>query len=85
MKKSTKQTVTIKRNEENPEPLEIIAKSIIDVSKAFEAIEKSRVSQRVIVLLIHDKTKIAQRDIVAILDIVPRLKDIYLKRVPGKL
>lgn len=83
MKKTMLQTIKIKSNEANPEPLEIIAKAIIDVSNAFEAIQKSRLSQRAVVLLIHDKTKIAQRDIIEILDIVPRLKDIYLKKIPA--
>lgn len=85
MQKSKKQTVTIKSNEENPEPLEIIAQSIIDISGAFEKISKSRLSKRAIVLLIKDATRnISMNDIEIILDVVPRLKDIYLKKLPVK-
>lgn len=85
MAKSKAQTVRIKSNEENPEPIEIIAQSIIDVSAAFEKIAQSRLSKRAVVLLIRDATRnISINDIEVILDVVPRLKDIYLKRIPGK-
>lgn len=80
----TKQAVTIKTNEENPEPLEIIAQAVIDISKAFERIQKSRLSQRLIILLIQDQTKISHAKIRQILEVVPKLKDIYLKKLPTK-
>lgn len=81
--RSKNKKVTIKVNEENPEPVEIIAKAIIDVSDAFAKINNSRLSRRVIVLLIHDRVNVNIRDIETILDIVPRLKDIYIKK-PAK-
>lgn len=77
-----KQTVTINTNEETPEPMELIAQSIIDVSVAFEKIQKSRLSKRAIVLLIKDCHKdLSIFDIERILDIVPKLKDVYLKKI----
>lgn len=79
-----KQTVTIKTNEENPEPMEIIAQSIIQVSDAFVKIQKSRLSQRAIMLLIKDTTGLAMRDIEIVLNAVPKLKDIYLKKIAAK-
>lgn len=84
MKKTTLQTIKIKSNDENPEPVEIIAKAIIDISVAFERIKNSRLSQKALVLLIQDQTRISQRDIIAILDIVPKLKDIYIQKLPSK-
>lgn len=82
MEKTTNQTVTIKTNEQNPEPIEIIAQGIIDVSIAFEKLHRSRLSKRAILILIHDQAKaISLRDIETILDVVPRLKDIYLKKI----
>lgn len=83
--KKRNQTVTIKSNEENPEPIEIIAQSIINVATAFEKISQSRLSKRAVVLLIKDATRnISINDIEVILDVVPRLKDIYLKKVLNK-
>jgi DNA-directed RNA polymerase beta' subunit len=77
-----KQVVTIKSDEENPEPLEVIAKSIIEVSDAFQKIHESRLKKRVIVLLIKDMTQgIGITEIETILDVVPKLKDRYLKAV----
>lgn len=75
------QTVKIKSNEENPEPLEIIAKAIIDVSEAYEKIQKSRVTERVIVLLIKDcLPNVTINDIKQVLAVVPKLKQYYLKK-----
>lgn len=76
-----KQTVTIKSNEENPEPIELVAASIIKISEAFEKISNSGLRQRTIVLLLHDAigpTKIGKKDIELVLEYAPRLKDIYV-------
>lgn len=35
MQKKTQQPVSIKKDKKNPEPIEIIAKSIIEVAKGF--------------------------------------------------
>lgn len=81
-KKTTNQTITVKVNEENPEPLEVIAQSIIEVAEAFKKIQNSRLSKRVIVLLIKDMTRnIGINEIEAILDAVPKLESYYLKSV----
>lgn len=78
-KKNTTQTITVKVNEENPEPMELIAKSIIEISDAFDKINKSSLSRRAIVLLLQDITKLGQRDINSILDAAPKLKSFYIK------
>lgn len=74
----------IKTNEENLEPAELIAQSIIQVSEAFEKIKKSGLSQRAIVLLLHDsipaRYKVGQKQIEAILEYAPQLKNHYVKQ-----
>lgn len=80
-KKSATQTVTIKSEEENAPPYELIAESIIKISNAFDEMNKSKLQKRVVELLIKDQypdMKII--DIRNILHIVPKLKDIYLKK-----
>lgn len=79
-----KQTITVKTDEENPQPVEIIAQSIIDISNAFQKINESRLNRRALVLLIRDQTNLGMNEINLVLNIVPKLKDIYLKNVPAK-
>lgn len=85
MATKNKQTITVKSNEENPEPLELIAQSIIQVSEAFAKINSSRLKQRVVVLLIRDmNASLKISDIEAVLNAVPKLKDHYIKQVVKK-
>jgi hypothetical protein len=83
MTKSAKsKTITVKVNEENPEPLDILAKSIIDVAEAFRRIDSCRLTRKAIVLLIQDaigSTRITRQAIIDVLDYGPRLDKIYTK------
>lgn len=82
---SKTKTVTVKTDEKNPEPLELIARSIIEVAAAFKKIEDSKLNQRVIVLLLSDMLKsrgIGINQIEAILWAAPRLESHYLKQLP---
>jgi hypothetical protein len=78
---STK-TITVKVNEENPEPLELLAKAIIDVSEGFEKINSCRLTRRAIVLLLQAAIgggRVTFQQINDILDYGPKLKSLYLK------
>ncbi len=75
------QLVTIKVNQENPEPLELIAKSIIDISNAMEKMNNSSGNEKLLILLIYDQTGIARGTIQRILRVIPDLKKIYLKPI----
>jgi len=77
-------TVTIKTNEESPEPVELIAQSIIDISDAFEKIQKSRLSERALLILIKDACGVSLHDIKIVLNTVPKLKHLFLKQATGK-
>jgi len=79
-----KQTVQIKTSEENPEPMELVAQSIIDIAQAFEKIQNGRLAQRAVILLLHDATGIGKGDIKTILDVAPKLKDIYTRELKAK-
>lgn len=84
MKKTTlakNQTITVKVDEENPEPLELLAKSIIEISDSFTKILAGPLQRRTIILLIKDYTGLAQWQIEKILDAAPKLKTYYLKEL----
>ncbi len=82
---SNTKTITVKSNEENPEPLEVIAQSIIDVSEAFKKVASSRLKKRVIVLLLFDMLKsrgVGINQIELVLDAAPLLESYYIKQLP---
>lgn len=78
-KVSKTQQITVRVNEENPEPLELLAKSVIELSDAFIKIQNGPLQKRTIILLFKDYTGIAGRDIEKILDAAPKLKTYYVK------
>lgn len=82
MKQQSTQTIKVKSNEQDREPLELIAKSIIDVANGFDAINKSRLTKRAVLLLLRDCTGVGMNDIEKILDAGPKLKAHYIKSVP---
>lgn len=49
-----KPTIKVKKNEESPEPIELLAKSIIEVSEGFEKINKSGLNRRGLIVLLQD-------------------------------
>jgi hypothetical protein len=81
--KSANQTITVKVNEENPEPLEVIAESVIQVADAFQRVKNSRLAQRAIILLIKDaippKYKVGVTEIQEVLNAAAKLKQHYIK------
>jgi len=82
MAKAAKATVKI--NEENPEPEELIASSIIQLAEGVEKLNKSRLNQRAILVLLKDMTGISMNQIDRILKAVGQLKTHYLKELPKK-
>jgi DNA replicative helicase MCM subunit Mcm2 (Cdc46/Mcm family) len=67
------------KDEANPEPDEILAKHILQMSQAMEKFNQGPLKRDTLVLLIHDHTKIARRDIHRVLDTLSNLKRIYCK------
>lgn len=84
MAKASKQTITVKSNEENPESIELIAESIIKVAEGFNIINNSRLERRAVLLLLRDITGLNMGDIAKVLDAAPKLKHYYIKPLPKK-
>jgi hypothetical protein len=80
MSKTNEQPVVLKKNEENPEPMEIIAEAIIEVSRGFQKLSNSKLQQRVIILLIKDMTGQSISDIEKVLNAATRLENKYIKQ-----
>lgn len=80
MPKQRTTEVTVKRDEKNPEPLEIIASAIIEVADACIKLNTSKLNRRAVLLLLKDMTGLPMSDIGKVLDAAPKLKDTYLKK-----
>jgi hypothetical protein len=67
-------SVTVKQNDENPEPLEVIAASVIKVAEGIEKMAKSGLSKRAIVVLLNDVTGVPKGHIGLLIDAGPALR-----------
>lgn len=75
-------TIKIKKNEEQPESVELLAKSIVQVAEGFEKVLNSPLTSRALVVLLQDgigQTKISKSQIRLVLEALPRLKGWYIK------
>lgn len=75
--------VTVKKNEENPEPDQVIADHLRRISEAMRRLDSGPLKRHTLVLLLHDYSKVSKRDINLILDGIEALEQTYLK--PGKV
>lgn len=74
--------IKIKKNEENPESVELLAESIIKVSEGFEKLLNSSLSERAYLVLLQDcigGSKVSRSQIKLVLDALPRLRGWYIK------
>ena len=58
---------------------EIIAQSLVDIAAGFRNLEKSRLSRRALVTLIHDVSKVSRKDIELVLNNLAQLDTLHLK------
>ncbi len=65
-------------------PAEVIATSIEAMAKVMKEFEKTRLKPWVLVLLIHDKTKLPKREIAEVLNSLDTLAEDWLKPAPQK-
>lgn len=80
MAKSIQQPVTIKKDEKNPEPMEIIANSIIEVSRGFQKFNDSKLNKRAILVLIKDLTGLPMGEIERVLNAAASLEKWFIKQ-----
>lgn len=74
--------IKVKKNESEPESIELLARSVIQVAEGFEKLKKSPLTQRAIIVLLQDgigQGKISKQQIRLVLDSLPRLKAWYIK------
>ncbi len=75
--------IKIKKNEEAPESVELLAESIVKVADGFEKLLNSSLHERAYLTLLHDYIgagKINKKQIKLVLDALPRLKAWYIKK-----
>ena len=72
--------IKVKKSEENPESTEILAKAIVDISKAFNKLYDGGLNEDAIIILIQDSTKLPKRDIRLVLDSLRRLESWYCRK-----
>jgi hypothetical protein len=77
-RKTLPQAVTIQRDEQDPESMELVAQAIIDIADGFAKMRKIA-EDRLIVLLLHDLTGVGKPSIRAILAAAPKIRDTYLR------
>lgn len=71
--------ITVKHDEKNPEPTEVIAASIIEIATAVRKLQNGKLKPRVVYLLIKDMTSIPLGTIEAVLNAAQSLEKTYLK------
>jgi hypothetical protein len=74
--------IKVKKSEDKPESTEILAASIVQISDGFAKLLNSGLTKRAISVLLQDgigAAKISKKDIILVLDNLPRLKGWYVK------
>jgi hypothetical protein len=75
--------IKIKKDENEPESIELLAKSVIQVAEGFEKLKNTSLTQRAIVVLLQDGigvSSISKKQIKLVLDALPQLKRWYVKK-----
>lgn len=70
-------------NPEEQVPVEIIATSIQKIADAMAEINKTRLTRKALVALIHDYSKVSKRTIELVLNNMDQLAKIWLKDLPA--
>lgn len=77
---AVKSNVSVKKDEQNPEPVELIAKSIIELSEGMRRINATRLTRKSLVILLNAHSKVGKADIEIILNCLTELETIFLKK-----
>ena len=75
--------IKIKKDEETPESVELLASSVIQVAEGFQKVLNSPLTERALIVLLHDgigTQKITKSQIKLVLEALPRLKGWYIKK-----
>jgi len=74
------QKVIIKKDETNPEPIEIIAKSILDIAEGMKKLNSTRLNREALVTLIWDNSHVPKKEIRIVLNNLEVLESLFLKK-----
>lgn len=77
------QNIKIKKNEDNPESVEVLAESIIKIADGFEKLLKGGLTERAYLVLLQDmigQSNISKTQIKLVLKNLPRLKAWYVRK-----
>lgn len=69
--------IRVKHDEKNPTSKEVLAESIVKIGEAMDALKKSGLNEKAIIVLLNHKTKVSQSDIRAVLDGMRQLRKWY--------
>ncbi len=72
-------SIVIKQDEKKPIPAEIIAGSIIKISKSMKELSETRLARNTIVTLIHANSKVSKKHIELVLNNLEAMEVIWLK------
>jgi len=77
----------VKNDAENPVPTEILAESIVKISKAAERMFASGLNRRALVLLVWDlvPNHVGKREVEAVLDALPQLEKAFISKPKLKI
>ncbi len=79
-KLNTLKTIKIKTDEENPQPLDLMAEEIISLSAAIKKFDESRLTERAIIILLQDMTGYNQKTIKDILWAIRNIEGHFIKK-----
>ncbi len=70
-------SVNVKQDPAAPIAKDVLAKAIIDISTAAQALQRGGLNQRAVVVLLHDSTNVPMRDIKYVLNGLAQLRKDY--------
>lgn len=74
----------VPRAGDEPAPLEILERSIIEIAAGMKAIRNLRLKREAIILLLSSASGVGKREVRAVLDSMDHLETIFLKPVTGE-
>lgn len=69
----------VKQDPEKPVEKEVLAEAVVRIGEAYEALRRSGVNHRGVIVLLHDYTKVSKRTIEDVLEGLADLRKVYCK------
>ena len=72
--------IKVVKNQDKPEPTEVLAEAIVRIGSAMKKLEESGLNEYAISVLLQHETKISMRDIRLILNSMKKLQGWYCRK-----